>query len=224
MMSIDNELVVIVFRGFDRLFISIGGIISIWLGYKLFNKSLPNDGTFDGGIGSWSIRLQNIAPGVFFALFGASALIFSITHPLSYEKTNAIKSTAVHTEAEVLASGNNSPNQMQIGSSFSGLGSDGVPELDLRNEIDILNSLVIVNKYKDKLKEDLTSEQKQKITASYAKLYALQINLIDKLFGPGSLDMYQKISADIRNDPRRLDSYSTENKLLYNNIKSLFAQ
>lgn len=75
-MVVDNELVVIIFRGIDRLLITIGGVISIWLGYKLFSKALPNDGTFDGGIGSWTVRMQNIAPGVFFALFGVCSLIF----------------------------------------------------------------------------------------------------------------------------------------------------
>ncbi|WP_206053099.1 hypothetical protein, partial [Klebsiella sp. C1-16S-Nf17] len=155
-MVIDNELVVIIFRGTDRLLITIGGVISIWLGYKLFSKALPNNGTFDGGIGSWSVRMQNIAPGVFFALFGASALIFSISHPLSYERrqhdgSSATTQLSPSTQKGISSIGNgqlanNSSTKSTSDTVFSGIAADKVPNLDSKIELDLLNALAVINK------------------------------------------------------------------------------
>ncbi|HEM8822929.1 TPA: hypothetical protein U2R14_003553 [Raoultella planticola] len=224
-MIIDNELAVIIFRGADRLLISIGGVISIWLGYKLFNKALPNNGSFDGGIGSWSVRMQNIAPGVFFALFGASALIFSITHPLAYEKENIVDVVPREEVSRETASNNDVLSQQgQSRSSFSGFGADSAPNLEAKNDFEILNALAIVNIYKNKNVDGLTIEQIKKINDSYTRLFVFQITLINKMFGVGSFDKYQAISSDIRQDPSLIKKYSQEDQMLYQSIKPIFVQ
>ncbi|WBM72936.1 hypothetical protein OH773_22090 (plasmid) [Buttiauxella sp. WJP83] len=220
-MIIDNELIVILFRGLDRILISLGGIISIWLGYKLFNKALPNNGTFDGGIGSWSIRMQNIAPGVFFALFGASALIFSITHPFSYENYGKDKNSE---GAGVLSNNGANPAKESSGSKFVGMGLSNSPRNSIRDYSIILNSLAVVNKYVNRPVDTLTNEQKSKIMQSYGVLYNFQINLINDIYGPEGYDTYQKMSADIRNRVKTLDDYPPEDKNLYAGIKSLYDQ
>lgn len=221
-MVVDNELVVIIFRGIDRLLITIGGVISIWLGYKLFSKALPNDGTFDGGIGSWTVRMQNIAPGVFFALFGVCSLIFSISHPLSYDqKYNSGDETHIN---HIVSDDNKGYEQSQYESKFSGVNLEKIPNLDVASELDILNSLVVIHKYKDRPVGSLTNEQMQKINLSFNRLYSFQIYLINKLFGQGSFDKYLSISADIRDNPEKLKTLSKEDKLLYENIKMLYEQ
>lgn len=198
-MGIDNELAVIIFRGFDRLLISGGGIISIWLGYKLFNKILPDNGSFDGGVGSWSLRMKNIAPGVFFALFGASTLIFSITNSLSYEKG-------------------------VDGDKFNGMISDSALRLDGERALEILNAVSVINIYKNKSADNLTPNEINKLNDSYAKLFTFQISLIDKVFGPGSFDKYQEISSELRRDPESFKKYSEQDRELYQTIKTLFVQ
>ncbi|HIH4624191.1 TPA: hypothetical protein ACYSAU_004182 [Klebsiella variicola] len=233
-MVVDNELVVIIFRGTDRLLITIGGVISIWLGYKLFSKALPNNGTFDGGIGSWSVRMQNIAPGVFFALFGASALIFSISHPLNYEKrqhdgSSATTQLSPSTQKGISSIGNgqlanNSSTKSTSDTVFSGIAADKVPNLDSKIELDLLNALAVINKYRNRSAESLTPEQTNKINLSYSKLYSFQIYLINKLFGQGSFDKYLNISSEIRDNPEKLKNLPKEDKILYESIKSLYEQ
>lgn len=237
-MVFDNELVVIIFRGTDRLLITIGGVISIWLGYKLFSKALPNNGTFDGGIGSWSVRMQNIAPGVFFALFGASALIFSISHPLSYEKKANVGSQSTPvvppvtqkvtpSSSDVPIANNVSKGPVfntQIDTRFSGFTTYNAPDLDTKAELDILNSLVIINNYRKRPADSFTNEQIQKFNSSFDRLYYFQIYLTNKLFGQGSYDKYLRIAAYVRNDPEKLNAIPVEDKILYENLKSLYEQ
>ncbi|NIT59507.1 MAG: hypothetical protein GWN00_25805 [Aliifodinibius sp.] len=68
------------FRGLERLIAVLIGAFCVYLGYKLFDK-LPekSDGSgkavLPGGI---SIYLSRVGPGVFFALFGAVIIIYSI--------------------------------------------------------------------------------------------------------------------------------------------------
>jgi hypothetical protein len=66
-----------------HLTILAGGILSIYLGYRLFILAAgakASDGAFR--FKDWAeIKLTKVAPGVFFALFGAAILIYSVSRP-----------------------------------------------------------------------------------------------------------------------------------------------
>ena len=70
-------------RMIERLIVVCGGVISIFLGYRLFAMTtLPDlaSGTFKTKI--LQITLSKAAPGIFFALFGAAILIVSLSEPI----------------------------------------------------------------------------------------------------------------------------------------------
>lgn len=77
---------VISWRAVERLLSVFIGGISIYLGYRLFLRipNLPRDGEgkieLPGGI---SVYITRIGPGVFFSLFGAALIAFSLNNPLS---------------------------------------------------------------------------------------------------------------------------------------------
>jgi hypothetical protein len=55
-----------------RLCVLICGLVSIVLGYRLFMSGFAaQEGSLEAGVGKNSLKLRNIAPGTFFALFGA---------------------------------------------------------------------------------------------------------------------------------------------------------
>jgi hypothetical protein len=67
-------------RHLERLFIVCSGMLSIWLGYRLF-LAMPSAPRGDGEIklpGGISILLSRVGPGVFFALFGAMVIAFAL--------------------------------------------------------------------------------------------------------------------------------------------------
>ncbi|CAI8715638.1 hypothetical protein [Pseudomonas serbica] len=64
-----------------RILIVLGGILSIYFGYKLFYIVKLKQGEFKIKTGqNYELSLSDVAPGVFFALFGASILIFCLTN------------------------------------------------------------------------------------------------------------------------------------------------
>lgn len=63
------------FRGVERLLIVAGGIIALYLGYRLFVSGLVGGQTGELIGKSLSVRLVRVGPGIFFALFGTCVLI-----------------------------------------------------------------------------------------------------------------------------------------------------
>lgn len=78
---------VIIFRMVERILgVLIGGVL-IYFGYRLF-LSLGSKRGRDAGAGDFSfagtkIKLSKVGPGVFFALFGAGLIVFSLVKPVS---------------------------------------------------------------------------------------------------------------------------------------------
>lgn len=76
------------FRAIERVADVLIGAISIYLGYRLFDK-LPSNTDSKGKIilpGGISIYLSRVGPGVFFALFGAMIVGSSVVTGLNYEE------------------------------------------------------------------------------------------------------------------------------------------
>jgi len=68
-------IVSIVYLLIWRLAVLICGIISIILGYKLFKLGFTSqEGQLEAVIGEKKLKISNLAPGIFFALFGASII------------------------------------------------------------------------------------------------------------------------------------------------------
>src|ERR1700741_3586621 len=84
----DPQSMVIAFRMLERILgVLVGGFL-IYLGYRLF-LSLPGKRGRDAGSGDFSfaggnkIKLSKVGPGVFFALFGAGLIVFSLVKSVS---------------------------------------------------------------------------------------------------------------------------------------------
>jgi hypothetical protein len=73
-------------RGAERILVVVIGALAIFLGYKLFAIIATADGAAKAEAAGVSIYLTNIGPGVFFALFGAVLIGYSVAHPTSYER------------------------------------------------------------------------------------------------------------------------------------------
>jgi hypothetical protein len=83
-----------VLRLFERIIIALGGVLSIWLGYKLFSiAEIKADSNASFKSSAITISMTKIAPGVFFALFGAYVLYASITTKIETKgETHAVVS------------------------------------------------------------------------------------------------------------------------------------
>lgn len=58
-----------------RLCVLACGLVAVILGYRLFKLGFAaNQGDLEAGVGASSLKVRNIAPGTFFALFGAAII------------------------------------------------------------------------------------------------------------------------------------------------------
>ncbi len=67
-----------------RMLIVLGGILCIYFGYRLFYVIKTKQGDFKIKTGqNYELSLSDVAPGVFFALFGAGVLVFSLSNGIT---------------------------------------------------------------------------------------------------------------------------------------------
>lgn len=68
----------------ERLLICIFGGMSLWMGWRLFmaRTKLASDQVAQFSFRQFVIKLQRVAPGIFFVVFGAVILSFSILNPM----------------------------------------------------------------------------------------------------------------------------------------------
>ena len=61
------------------------GTLSLWMGYSLFLKNIVGSSNAEGSGHGIKVKFSNIAPGVFFAGFGAALIATAIAYPLTHE-------------------------------------------------------------------------------------------------------------------------------------------
>ena len=95
----DPQSLIIVLRMVERILgVLIGGLL-IYFGYRLFLDLRGKRGR-DGGTGDFSLaggtklKLSKVGPGVFFALFGAGLIVFSLTRSVSLTTTGSASPAA----------------------------------------------------------------------------------------------------------------------------------
>lgn len=67
----------------QRLASMLVGAFCLWLAYKLFHVNNEQQGCFEGNGFGVSFKLRKVAPGVFFGLFGAAIVLYSV-RPIGY--------------------------------------------------------------------------------------------------------------------------------------------
>src|SRR6266446_3724396 len=122
----DPQSLVIIFRMVERILgVLLGGLL-IYLGYRLFLSLSAKRGR-DGGSGDLilaggnKIKLSKVGPGVFFALFGAGLIVFSLVRPVRLD---------VSTPSSNAASSPAEKPGVVAASSFKFVGAGSVPETE----------------------------------------------------------------------------------------------
>jgi hypothetical protein len=115
---------VIILRMVERILgVLIGGVL-IYFGYRLF-LSLAGKRGRENGSGAFSfaggnkIKLSKVGPGVFFALFGAGLIVFSLVKPVSLTVSPRAAKTTSDPKPGVVAA-----------TEFKFVGAVSVPETD----------------------------------------------------------------------------------------------
>jgi len=85
-------------NGFETVFVSLGGIFCLYLGYRIFIKGTERQFNLFSDLKGWKFKVANTAPGIFFAILGSIILcapvivnVISIMQKQSFINTYATK-------------------------------------------------------------------------------------------------------------------------------------
>jgi hypothetical protein len=142
-MAMDPQSLVIVMRMVERILgVVIGGLL-IYFGYRLFldvrGKRGSPGGSGDFSLAGTKLKMSKVGPGVFFALFGAGLIVFSLTRSVSLTTTGSApppagKDSVAGTVATVKFMGATSPPQNEE--------ERAQRRTEMKEQIAILNRLI----------------------------------------------------------------------------------
>jgi hypothetical protein len=72
-------------RVVERIIVACGGLVAMLLGWHLFKTGVVIDQTVSGEYKDVKVAFSKVGPGVFFAIFGTSVLLFCLYVPLKLE-------------------------------------------------------------------------------------------------------------------------------------------
>jgi len=111
-----TEMYYIIYLILFRLMIIAAGMLSIYLGYRLFIQGITeiNRGSsLDSSFAGMSFKLQNVAPGTFFAIFGV--IIISVMLGASPPQFESSQGSANTVEGQMLAEAGTRTLKMRAG-------------------------------------------------------------------------------------------------------------
>lgn len=196
-------------RGAERLIISFGAILAIFLGYKLFRIVAAGEGSAEGGFKGLTVKFERLAPGVFFALFGSAVLAWNLSHPVTY---GVIASPVGNSAAPA---GDTKDGWMWANS--------GSAQTEGEENSRYLLAVGHVLGLHDQGKIKAAPGQESELDVHMGSLARLQDLLIDRQYGAGAASKYHELDATVRANPDRLKSYSAEEQQRYNDMRKLFA-
>ncbi len=180
-----NESLVLA-RITERLLIICSGVLLLFLGYKLFAKVVELGDLKAEVPRKFSFHMQRVGPGVFFALFGSSILLYSMTADLNITSTSG-NDTGVNPQDPITSL------------------SFGMPQPEgVTREQNLARLIFNIEKLKLYAASDITIKSdriKSEISDASIAVTLVQQSLVDQLFGTGSYSEWKVYKQMLRLDP-----------------------
>jgi hypothetical protein len=125
----ETELLALSFRGLERLLIVAAAMLSLWGGIMLFLKGVTGVSDAEWKTDTFSVKLFRISPGVFFGLFGAVILVYSVSSGITVAETEEGPQIAYHGVAQ-----DNSLELFQARNTFAKFVNDSMPHISAISE------------------------------------------------------------------------------------------
>lgn len=213
----------ILFRGVERLITVIFGGLSIYWGFRLFDRVYQTSGELEAKGASFSINLRKVGPGVFFALFGMAIMVSSLTAKLDTTQSRTT-SAAQTTSSPVAAS---SPASSAPGSAAlvsdamrTMYGQGGIMSGRETRLTDAVNTVKASAAYMRRSKQPDEAERGLLVS----QLVSTKELLIEELIRPEGVQAFKDLRSRIQKDPGIYKSLSAEAKAAYDRVRILWEE
>jgi hypothetical protein len=177
----DDQTLVVILRGAERILVDLGGALAVYLGYQLFLR-MPSrergEGKFElpGGI---SIYISRVGPGVFFSLFGAAILGLSLIHGVSQDSTRSVAAGAPAAQLAAAAPGTVVESTHYAGAAAA---APSVDPLQAEAERDaVVLAIRNINRVPAALRAELPAAQRVDIEQAIA---AMKLRMLKSVWDP----------------------------------------
>jgi hypothetical protein len=196
------EPIVIIARASERLIVALAGVFSLWIGYKLFSaigekridlpaaSTWPSEGAIAAEVGKGqfeaklgelvNVKLAEVGPGIFFALFGALLLGYLISSRVEVGGGNVAPKPSTSSDQP--------SDSQKPGIKFETLAN--TPTNKERTK-QVIQAIRTVRAYG--AGNATTNETKQRYENAVQSLSAAVPDLIDVSFGSGAYAKYTKL-------------------------------
>ncbi len=203
LIPVDVVRTIFVGRTVERILIVLIGGLALYFGFRLFDKAIVSDSSLDAGTEKYYLRLKQIGPGVFFALFGTIVCLYTL-----------------------FASPEVATTQSPGGLSTTLKG--GLPEprgLGEKESLEILLwSLTTVESLTTKT-ELLTDEEQTALREAVRNLDSLKAMLVDQLFGKnGTYNEWRRLDALLNSKPGEFQRLPNAEKERFHQINELVSR
>lgn len=195
-------------RALERIAIVGLSGLSLILGWDLFRRGVLDSQSADFKAHSWSVRLQRVGPGIFFALFATVTFVSAISHPLEITTGNHAKQQTKAAASDV-PTATTEENKL-VYAEKAGASSD-------RDVVAAINTLHLIAL--PRLSQGLDVGDKDAISKSDRTLDAYKKSLMFAQFGQMSVQFYS-IHDKVSFDPAVLRKQSTDFQNKYSEIEA----
>ena len=207
--DVDSLTLMVIERGIERTILIVFAGVSLILGYRLFKLGIINQqsGTFDWGK-TLSVKLLNVGPGIFFALFGTVVLGILGFRGFDYS------SEPIDVHEKTVAGGNDRTERAHYENPVPKTHLDVITDDDARG----INTVIDIVQGRD-FAPPLGDLQKQALQTGIKRLTLLIRSAAFQRY-PKVADKYQEWSKKASTNPQFLDSLSDEDRKEYKEMKA----
>lgn len=211
----DPVSILLVARATERVLIILVGGLCISFGWRLFSKRLAQDGEAELAHDKTRLRLRRIGPGVFFALFGASLLAFSLAKPVTVEITENATLSKLVSNAVVFNTGQTNGSAVSRSISIRGAGEDMAVE-QLRRDVRALNTALRVAGT-DRKDAMVLHAALGDLDAAKSQLASLRSSMVVRALGAEEFQFWERNRAQFASSPA---SFSADDRMRIGTVQS----
>ena len=202
----------VVGRIVERAIIAVGGILALWFGFRLFALTTEEKSTGQLEWGGLKFTAVRVGPGVFFAMFGALLLGYSLFSQV--EVTSKIKQPQA---------GNDQPgaeSSIDNFTQYSGLFPS--PEGEIPNFLKAANTLIGIAERSGTGAEKIAGMDFKRFLKAAPMLNEVQRRYVDRRFGMGTYDKMIEIKDHCARKTRACNDFAS-NADQYTTIMDIIA-